>query len=224
MPLWWFWNSASPEKLRQSCTKDYRRLLTRITYWGPPHNGFQRMMITGKKQTDLALIYTDTILKMAFLIKVCKESQDTWEASAIWRLVYDRPFPITNVENKILKIRGWTTVSQLFDKDEPRFLDKQATLALPRNLQIKIDNIVANIKRKLMEFRNAPLQQNPAESILWDKQINLSHLLKKAEKKRQADLWTMALSRQTRTRDISQSRMSRPITRPMLRTISQASH
>ena len=114
--------------------------------------------------------------------------------------------------------------SQLFNRKEPRSLDRHAQLALPRNLQIKIDNIVANIKRKLMEFRNAPLQQNPAESILWDKQINLSHLLKKAEKKRQADLWTMALSRQTRTRDISQSRMSRPITRPMLRTISQASH
>ena len=62
--------------------------------------------------------------------------------------MYDRPSPKTNVENQVLKTRGLTTVSQLFNREEPRSLDRQVPLVLPRNLQIKIDNILANIKRK----------------------------------------------------------------------------
>ena len=114
--------------------------------------------------------------------------------------MYDRPFAITNVKNQVLKTRGLTTLSQLFDKEEPRSLDRQAPLVHSRNLQIKIDNIVAKIKRKRIEFINATLHQNHAESILPDKMINLSHLIKKADEKRQEDLWTVALSRRTRTR------------------------
>ena len=114
--------------------------------------------------------------------------------------MYDRPFAITNVKNQVLKTRGLTTLSQLFDKEEPRSLDRQAPLVHSRNLQIKIDNIVAKIKRKRIEFINATLHQNHAESILPDKMINLSHLIKKAGEKRQEDLWTVALSRRTRTR------------------------
>ena len=45
-----------------------------------PKMGSQTMLITGKKQTELAPIYTDTILKMASLIKLCEESQNAWEA------------------------------------------------------------------------------------------------------------------------------------------------
>ena len=114
--------------------------------------------------------------------------------------MYDGPFPITKEENQILKDRGLATVSQLFDTEEPRSLDRQAPLVHSRNLQIKIDNIVAKIKRKRIEFINATLHQNHAESILPDKMINLSHLIKKADEKRQEDLWTVALSRRTRTR------------------------
>ena len=80
--------------------------------------------------------------------------------------MYDRPSPKTNVENQVLKTRGLNTVSQIFNREEPRSLDRPAPFVLPRNLQIKIDNIVANIKRKQMEFRNALLQRNYAESIL----------------------------------------------------------
>ena len=64
--------------------------------------------------------------------------------------MYDRPFPITNVENQILKIRGLTTglttVSQLFDREEQRSLDRQAPLALPRNLQIKMTILLQTSK------------------------------------------------------------------------------
>ena len=159
------------------------------------------MLAIGRKQTDLAPIYTDTILKMAIILKKCEESQDTWEASTIRGWVYFKPFPITAEENRILTDIGLTTVSQLFDLEEPRSLEKQAALVLPGNLHIKINNIVANIKRKRMEFRNAPLHRNHAESILQEKQINLSYLIKKGDKKMQKETWIAAPSRQTRIWD-----------------------
>ena len=90
----------------------------------------QRMETLRKKQTYLTPIYTDTILKMAAIIKTCEENQDTWEASAIRGSVYDQPFPITKKENQILKDRGLTTVSQLFDTEEPRSLDRQGAVIL----------------------------------------------------------------------------------------------
>ena len=108
--------------------------------------GFLRMLATGTKQTDLAPIYTDTILKMATILKKCEESQDTWEASAIRDSVYDKPFPITAEENWILMDIGLIAVGQLFDFEEPRSLERQAPLVLPGNLHIKINNIVAHIK------------------------------------------------------------------------------
>ena len=52
-----------------------------------------------------------------------------------------------------------------------------------------------------MEFRNAPLHRNHAESILWEKQINLSYLIRNADKKMQTGTWIVAPSRQTRIRD-----------------------
>ena len=115
--------------------------------------------------------------------------------------MYDGPFPITKEENQILKDRGLATVSQLFDTEEPRSLDRQVAFILPRNLQIKIDNIVINIKRKLMEFRNAPLHRNSAESILQEKQVKLSQLIKTADRRKQEDTWLVAPSRQNRTKD-----------------------
>ena len=60
---------------------------------------------------------------MASLIKLCEESQDAWEASAIRGSVYDRPFPITNVENQILKIRGLTTVNCSTERNQDPWTD-----------------------------------------------------------------------------------------------------
>ena len=139
-------------------------------------------MIAGKKKTYLAPIYTDTIMKMATVIKKWEEIQDTWEASAIKGSVYNNPPPITREENQILKDKGLTTVSQLLCIEEPTSLSRQAALDLPGNLKIKIIIIVTIIKNRRMEFRNAPLRRNHAESILRDKPINLSHIIKKADK------------------------------------------
>ena len=52
-----------------------------------------------------------------------------------------------------------------------------------------------------MEFRNAPLHRNHAESILQEKQINLSYLIKKGDKKMQKETWIAAPFRQTRIWD-----------------------
>ena len=52
-----------------------------------------------------------------------------------------------------------------------------------------------------MEFRNAPLHRNHAESTLLEKQINLSYLIKNADKKMQTETWIVTPSRQTRIRD-----------------------
>ena len=48
-----------------------------------------------------------------------------------------------------------------------------------------------------MEFRNAPLHRIHAESILREKQINLSYIIKKM----QTETWIVAPSRQTRIWD-----------------------
>ena len=136
------------------------------------------MLAIERKQTDLAPIFRDIFLKMATILKKCEESQDTWEASVIRGSVYDKPFPITAEENWILMDIGLIAVGQLFDFEEPRSLERQAPLVLPGNLHIKSNNIVIDIKRKRMEFRNAPLHRNHAESILREKQINLSYLIK----------------------------------------------
>ena len=89
------------------------------------------MLAIGRKQTDLAPISADTILKMATILKKCEESEDTWEASAIKGSVYDKPFPITAEENRVLTAIKLTTVSQLFDLEEPRSLERQGALVLP---------------------------------------------------------------------------------------------
>ena len=51
------------------------------------------------------------------------------------------------------------------------------------------------------EFKNAPLRKNHVESILIEKRINLSNLIKKEDRKNQEDKWNSAPSRQTRIRD-----------------------
>ena len=56
------------------------------------------MMMTGEKKTDLAPIYTDTILKMATVIKKCKENQDTWKPQRSVDGYNDNPFLITRDE------------------------------------------------------------------------------------------------------------------------------
>ena len=163
--------------------------------------GSRHFKTLSTKRTDLAPIYVDTLGKMADIIKRCEEGKETWEASAIRGSIYDNPFPITTEENKELRRKNLTTISQLFNNTEPRSLDKLEDHQLPRNLQIKIQNIAKNIKNRRQEFKNAPLRRNHAESILIDKTINLSHLIKKEDKRNQEGKWITAPSRQTRIRD-----------------------
>ena len=102
--------------------------------------GSRQLKALSKKKTDLAPIYSDTLGKMADIIKKCEEGKDTWEASAIRGSVYDDPFPITKEENEVLRRTNLTTVSQLFNATEPRSLNKIEDHNLSRNLQIKIQN------------------------------------------------------------------------------------
>ena len=67
-----------------------------------------------------------------------------------------------------LKSAGFTAVSQLFLTDELRSFEKTVRVNIPnQNIQMKISNIIKNIKRiqniksKRREFRNAPLTKNP---------------------------------------------------------------
>jgi len=87
-------------------------------------------------------------------------------------------------ELKDINLRaGFTTVSQLFLTDEPRSFEKTVTINLPiRSIQMKITNIIKNIKSKNSEFRNAPLTKNHVEAILIEKKITISKHLKDKEK------------------------------------------
>ena len=164
--------------------------------------GSRKVRDLSKKKTDLARIYTHTLAKLADTIQEWEENQDTWEASAIGGSVYDHPFSLTRVERYELKSAGFTTVSQLFLTDEPRSFEKTVTINIPiRSIQMKINNIIKNIKSKRRELRNAPLTKNHIEAILIEKKITISKHLKDKEKMKQELIWETAPSRQTRIRD-----------------------
>ena len=164
--------------------------------------GSRKIRDLSKKKTDLARIYTHTLAKLADTIQEWEEKQDTWEASAIGGSIYDHPFSLTKVERYELKRAGFTTVSQLFLTDEPRSFEKTVNINIPiRSIQMKINNIIKNIKSKRREFRNAPLTKNHIEAILIEKKITISKHLKDKEKMKQELIWEAAPSRQTRIRD-----------------------
>ena len=164
--------------------------------------GSRKLRDLSKRKTDLARIYTDTIGKLAEITQEWEENQDTWEASAIGGSVYDHPFALTRKERLELKREGFTTVSQLFLTDEPRSFEKTVQINIPsQSIQLKINNIIKNIKSKRREFRNAPLTKNHLEAILIEKKITVSKHLKDKEKRKQELKWETAPSRQTRIRD-----------------------
>ena len=106
------------------------------------------------------------------------------------------------VERYELKRAGFTTVSQLFSTDEPRSFKRSVTINIPiLSIQMKITNIIKNIKSKRRESRNAPLTKNHVEAILIEKKITISKHLKDKEKMKQELKWETAPSRQTRIRD-----------------------
>ena len=78
------------------------------------------------------------------IVKECKESQDSWEASEIRGSVHGKLFPITITENQVLEDRGLTTVSQILSIEEPRALNRLVALELPGNLPVKINNMATN--------------------------------------------------------------------------------
>ena len=132
--------------------------------------GSRKLRDLSKRKTDLARIYTDTIAKLAEITQEWEENQDTWEASAIGGSVYDHPFALTRIERLELKRVGFMTISQLFLTDVPRSFKKTVTINTPnQSIQMKITNIIKNIKNKRREFRNAPLTKNHLEAVLIEK-------------------------------------------------------
>ena len=78
------------------------------------------------------------------------------------QLSIDYPVSLTMSERLDLKSAGFTAVSQLFLTDELRSFEKTVRVNIPnQNIQMKISNIIKNIKSKRREFRNAPLTKNP---------------------------------------------------------------
>ena len=195
-----FYDEESPKMI----IKNFNRLLENDVMQADDllTMGSRKLKDLSKRKTDLARIYTDTIAQLAEITQEWEENQDTWEASAIGGSVYDHPFALTRVERLELKRAGFTTVSQLFLTDEPRSFEKTVTINIPnQNIQMKITNIIKNIKNKRREFRNAPLTKNHLEAILIEKKITLSKYMKDREKRKQEHKWDTAPSRQTRIRD-----------------------
>ena len=81
-----------------------------------------------------------------------------------WRLyLWSHIFPMS--ERWYLKRAGFATVREFFLTDEPRSFVKVVTINIPnQNTQMKIPNIIKNIKSKRREFRNTPLTKNHLEA------------------------------------------------------------
>ena len=90
---------------------------------------------------------------LAKLAEICQE----WEESQD-QLSIDYPVSLTMSERLDLKSAGFTAVSQLFLTDELRSFEKTVRVNIPnQNIQMKISNIIKNIKR----IQKCPTYQEP---------------------------------------------------------------
>ena len=163
--------------------------------------GSVRIKKLSLKFCNLADIYQNTLVQVANIIEMLERSKDCWEASAIRGSIYDTPFPISDRENAQLISQDLTTVSQLFDTEEPRSLNNTINFNFAPNINIKLSNIAQNIKSKQTEFRHPTITKTHSHSFFKDKSINPSHILKKQEKRTQEDTWVVAPSRLTRYKE-----------------------